>query len=265
MGERLMLLMDQAWSGVDEICSGLEPDDWARATDCAGWTVKDVLAHVCGTEAWLLGRPRAEGEPLWKPWVRNPMGAMNELEVEARRALEPKIVLDEYRELAAARRAQLAALDEEGWTTPTQTPIGPGTIADFVSIRVMDVFLHEQDVRRAVGKPGHMNGDCARHSFDRLAASLPATVAKRAAAPDGSTVTFDVGAPGRAVTVGAQGGRGSVVDAPAEPTARLTMDLETFLCLAAGRWTGGDSKTRVGVSGDRALADAVLAKMNVMP
>lgn len=30
------------------LVASLADDDWARPTDCAGWTVKDVLAHVCG-------------------------------------------------------------------------------------------------------------------------------------------------------------------------------------------------------------------------
>ncbi|MFG1927682.1 maleylpyruvate isomerase family mycothiol-dependent enzyme [Cryptosporangium sp. NPDC048952] len=34
----------------------LEPDDWERATDCAGWSVRDVVVHV-------LGSARAQASP----------------------------------------------------------------------------------------------------------------------------------------------------------------------------------------------------------
>lgn len=267
MSERLVDLMEQAFSSVDELYSSLEPAEWRLPTDLPGWDVGDQLAHVAGIESWLLGRPRAT-PPAQKPdHVRNPLGEVNEAEVIARRGHTPEQMLEEWRELTGERLKALAALTPEEWEAPTDTPIGPGTVADLIATRILDVHYHEQDARRATGRGGHLNGDVARHVFDRMARGLPMIVGKRAAAPEGSTVVFDVAPPARSVAVGVEAGRGRFLDAPPdEPTARLAMDLETFLCLCGGRWTAERAlgEGRVSVSGDRALAEKVLAGMNIM-
>ena len=33
---------------------GVGPDDWTRATPCAGWTVRDLVNHVTGEELWTV-------------------------------------------------------------------------------------------------------------------------------------------------------------------------------------------------------------------
>lgn len=267
MSEQLLALMEQAFSAMDEVCSGLDGDEWDRPTDLPGWSVKDNLSHVCGIEAWILGRPRAEGEPPRAPHVKNELGAMNELEVAARRGRAPKEILEEYRELVAERLKTLATLSPEEWKTESWTPLGQAPVERMIATRVIDVFFHEQDVRRAVGRSGHMNGDVARHTFERMAGLMPMVVAKRAGASDGSAVTFEVGAPGRSFTVSVEGGRGALAgELASEPTARLAMDLETFLCLTGGRWSPERALSggRVSVSGDPKLAEKILQNVNIM-
>ena len=38
------------------------PDDWARATPCAGWTVRDLVNHVTGEELWTV--PLVQGATI---------------------------------------------------------------------------------------------------------------------------------------------------------------------------------------------------------
>ena len=151
-------------------------------TDCPGWSVQDNLSHIIGTEAMLLGRDAPAHEPGEKPWIRNPIGASNEIQVDYRRSWPPEKVLDEFREVTAERIAALEKLSDDELAADSWTPIGPGTVRDLLAIRVMDCWVHEQDIRRAVGKPGGLDGPVADHAFGRHRGAIPFVVGKKAGA-----------------------------------------------------------------------------------
>jgi len=181
-----------------------------------------------------IDAPRASGpehQAVEKPWIKNPPGATNEVQVDYRRSWPPQKVLDEFREVYAERLKSFegADLDAESWT-----PIGPGKVRDLLAIRVMDCWVHEQDIRRAVGKAGHLDGPLAEHAFARHSTALPFVVGKKVAPPEKTTVVFDVEGLG-AAAVEMRSPRAAAVEAPDEPTVRLAMDLETFNRLCCGR------------------------------
>lgn len=267
-GSELLQLLEQAWSAVDELCASLTAEDWGKPTDCPGWTVKDQLAHMAAIESILLGRPPATGEAPRAPHVKNPLGERNEIEVEARRPLAPEGILEEFRDVTAERLKRLSSLGEEGWDREVTGPFGQMKLRDALPIRILDTFYHEQDIRVATGRPGHLSGAVAKLAFDRLAGAMGMVVGKRVAPPDGTTVVFAVGAPGRTFALRVEGGRANPADPPPDaPTARLTMDLETFLRLVGGRWSAEEVQTsgRVRIEGDAALGERVLADMAVIP
>ncbi len=121
------------------------------------------------------------------------------------------------------------------------TPVGPGTMTDFLSVRIVDCWVHEQDARRALDMPGNESGAAAEHSIDRLLRSLPMVVGKRAACPEGRAVAFELTGPvRRQVTCEVHDGRAVVVDLRPAPlwrrwrwTARPTWCSPTD----AARWT----------------------------
>ena len=43
-----MLLARQAYAALLADLRGVSDDDWARPTDCVGWTVRDMTAHLVG-------------------------------------------------------------------------------------------------------------------------------------------------------------------------------------------------------------------------
>ena len=123
-------------------------------------------------------------------------------------------------------------------------------------------------MRRALNMPGELEGPVAVHSVGRVARAMPFVAARKAQAPDGVTVVFDITGPaGRAVPVGIEGGRGSELESePPSPTVRITLDAETFTCLGCGRWDPGEAlqSGRVSVTGDTALGETIIANMNIM-
>ena len=54
---------------------------------------------------------------------------------------------------------------------------------DLLPFRVFDAWVHEQDMRRAVGRPGDLDTPVAAAALDRIVGTMPFVVGKRAGAP----------------------------------------------------------------------------------
>lgn len=256
-------LQEQVFRSLDELCSSLDGAEWEASTGCPGWSVKDNLSHIVGTESTLLGRSAPDHDPGVKPWVKNPIGESNEVWVDHRRSWPAEKVLEEFREVASERIDALKAMSEDDLDGESWTPIGQGTVRDLLAIRVMDCWVHEQDIRRAVGRPGGLDGPLAQHAFERHAGAMGFVVGKKAGAPDGSAVVFDVsGMP--TVAIGVDGRAKPLDAAPDEATVKLSMDLETFSCLCCGREDISDLADRVRIEGDGDLGRQIVANMNFM-
>ena len=266
MAHELAELMEQAWSSFEEVCTQLEPAEWELPTDCPGWTVKDQLAHICGVESSLLGRPEP-GDPVQAEHVRNEMGAVNEREILARRSRSVDELLDELRDATAERGKVLASWTEEEWNEDAQGAFGVSSRTWIIGTRVVDVFTHEQDIRVATARPGHLNGDVARFVYGRMAGAMGFVVGKRAKGADGQSVVFAIGPPGDTFAIEMQGARGVRVDASPDPSASIAADVETFLRLTAGRWSPKRviDEGRLTIEGDHDLAGRVVAGMNITP
>jgi uncharacterized protein (TIGR03083 family) len=257
------------WSSIAGLCADFTAEQWALPTDCPGWSVQDNVAHIEGTESWLLGRPGPDPAPAGLAHVQNAIGEINEAWVESRRRWPGDKVLAAFVEVTDARIKALRAMTDEELDAPSVSPIGEVPYATFMNLRVMDCWVHEQDIRRAVGRPGHLEGEAVDAAIDRLAASFPFVVGKRVAPPDGTTVVLDMAGPaGRTLAVEVRGGRAVPAQpVPAAPTVRLDTDAETYACLVCGRWTGeqAQARGRVRVSGDSTLGEEILAHMATIP
>ena len=183
---------------------------------------------------------------------------------DARRSRSGAEVLAEWNEITATRMATLRAAGDDYFDAPAMTPTGPGTVADFLHIRVLDCWLHEQDMRRAAARPGHLSGAAAEHTVDRLIRTVPIVVGKRAATPEGKAVVIDItGGVQRHIVCEVRNGRAAMVEAPrGAPMCTITLDTEAFVVLAAGR-RGADA-VAASVTGDTELAGRILGQFNMM-
>jgi uncharacterized protein (TIGR03083 family) len=264
---RIVDLLTGVWQELSELCAGLTEPQWKTPSDLPAWSVQDVLAHVIGVERLLEGLPAADALPgKVRPHVRNPIGELNEREVAARRSRTGAEVLIEWDELRERRQRTIAAGDAEYFAQPMQTPAGPGTMTDFLAMRVLDCWLHEQDIRRALALPPTLAGPAADHTLDHLTAALPMVVGKRAACPEGAAVAIELTGPiERRYVCEVTNGRAALVKVTtAAPKAAIAMDTESYLLLAAGRRTPSELAARITVAGHTGLADRVLGGMNVM-
>lgn len=264
--------LEATWSSLRSVCDELTPDEWLLPTECPGWTVRDQVAHIAAIEHALLGRPEPPHElPNDLPHVRNDFGLVTERGIQVRRSMPMHELLAEFDDVTGERIAYLrtAPLDPDALVLGVMGNETP--LVRMLAVRVFDCWTHEQDVRRAVGRPGDLDGPGASVSRDQIVMSLPYVVAKKAGAVPGSTVSFDVDGPltvNATVAVG-DDGRGVLRDAAASPpalagpTAHLSTDWETFARLAAGRIE--PLHATVAVDGDRELAERVLAALAITP
>ncbi len=256
--------LELCWRSISTLCAAFTEAEWKAVTELPGWTVQDNLSHLIGTERMLQGLPATEHRAPPSDHVRNPIGEINENEADSRRGLPGTEVLGEWNDLVELRLTTLRSADDAYFAKEMMTPTGPGTLADFLHIRVLDCWAHEQDIRRAVGQLGHLSGLAAEHTIDRLVRTIPIVVGKRAGTPEGGAVVIDItGGVPRHLVCEVQGGRAAIVAAPTTtPLCTITLDTEAFLVLAMGRRTA--DQVTAAVSGDDDLARRVLANFNMM-
>ncbi len=266
--QEIVANMERVWNAIIALGATCTEQEWQTPTDCPGWTVQDQVAHMLGSESRLLGLPVPDHTPLHTSHVKNEFGQRNEVWVDWYRSWSGSQVLQRFQEVTGARLKVLHAMRPEDFAAPTQTPIGPGSMRDLLSIRIFDAWVHEQDIRRAVKRPGDLDGPVAAHAVGRVAMAMPYVVGRKVKPADGTNVVFAMpGAAGRTVALRMEGGRAhNLNEIPVRPTVCLTMDAETFTCLGCGRWTPAEALQagKVQIAGDTALGQTILAQMNIM-
>jgi len=263
----------QTLRNVVDLGRTLRPDDADRPTDCPGWTVFDQVAHVASAEAMLAGDTAPDVDVSGYDYVRHDFGEQIERFVESRRGRALEDVLDELEWRLDERLTVYRAEDVDPEAEVTG-PFGPTTLAGLVGVRAFDVWMHEQDIREAIGRPGGLDTPAASLSVSRLFDALPVVVAKRAGIGPGNAVVLDLTGPvvGRAgARVEEQDGRprgiplftGDAEEHPDVVTTSLTMSTAVAMRLAGGRRDPTD--LHVTVHGDEDVAARVLAAMSITP
>lgn len=275
---------------VIDLGRAMSPEDAARPTDCPGWSVLDQLAHVTSTEAMVAGEPVPDVDVSGHAHVRHAFGERIEKYVESRRGHSLAEVLDELEERLAERLAVYRS-DTQWAARPVQGPFGGTTVGDLLGVRVFDIWMHEQDIREALDRPGGLDSGAAAHTVARLFAALPRIIAKDAAIEPGNVVVLDLTGPttgragarveerdGRATGIplfadeagesneAGEAGATREADAAGEDRSvvtTLTMSTRVATRLAGGRRSPADLS--VVVHGDDDVARRVLAAMTITP
>ena len=261
--DRTVEALREVWVSLDDLLGGLPDDDWSKPSPLPGWDVKANVAHIIGTEAMLGGEqaPDVVIDRDTLAHVMNDIGAFNEQWIESMRPMAPAEVLERFRSITSARLDALDALSQEEWDAESFTPAGKDTYGRFMQIRVFDCWLHEQDIRDAVGKPGDESGLAVEVTLDELATALGFVVGKKAGGRPGDRVTFaltDGGAVVREIHVEVTE-RAMVVDRLHLPaTLMLKMPVGVMTRRCAGRVGPDDLLDHIEIDGDRDLATRIL-------
>ncbi|MET0740554.1 MAG: maleylpyruvate isomerase family mycothiol-dependent enzyme [Candidatus Nanopelagicales bacterium] len=259
-----------ALKDAQRLAESLTADEWTLPTDLQGWTVQDNVAHIVALECELAGHPRPDHEPDWSalPHVdpANRLQKYMEVPVDVRRGTPPAELLRELADIIAERQQQIdaypSAADAQvtgpvGWTAP---------LWRVLTVRVFDIWAHEQDIRRAVGRRGNLDGAGAEVGEFRLRYGLEYVIGKLVAPPPGTAVRWVVDGPRSftsTVVVGEGGRATESASYEGEPAVTLRTDWENFVLLGCGR--ASFDRSRVSVDGDPALGNRVLEHAAITP
>jgi len=230
-------LLRHEYRALAELCAPLDDAQWDTATSLPGWTVHDVVSHVIGAEALLLGEPQPDVDVSHLTHLRNPIAEANELWVEALRGTPGPELAARLEEVTGRRLAALDAMSQAEFDAPSWTPAGRDeTYGRFMRIRHYDCYLHEQDIRVALGLPFRETVEDLASALDEVATGLGYIVGRRAALPDGSRVRIDLTGPLPRTYLVQLDGRAAVVDRlDGEPTVGIELGASRYLRLTGGR------------------------------
>lgn len=255
------------WSSTVAACRDLDEPAWNLATDCPGWTVRDQLARVLGTEKSLAGHD-VPGPASDQSIVHNDLGAINQAWVESFRSVPGSELLAHFDATTRQRLQMLRALTDDQLSAVIDTPIGRMSYGEFLRVRLMDSWVHEQDIRTVLDRPGDLDSPAAGAAVDLLLQPLGYIIAKRVRPRDGAVLRLDLHGPvSRRRAVEFSGGQGRQVEPTQEVSAAVATDAATFVRLAAGRWTASHALAEGSIEcrGDRALAHALLENLATTP
>ncbi|WP_374157449.1 maleylpyruvate isomerase family mycothiol-dependent enzyme [Mycobacterium sp. G7A2] len=257
------------WADLEKLLADLSDSQWKTATALPGWTVQDVVSHIIGTESFLQGLPAPDIDIDVSALghVRNEIGAMNESWVHSMRAHSPEQMRDELKAILQARRTALEDMSEQVWNEVTFTPAGPDSYGRFMRIRIFDCWMHEHDIRDAIGTPAsdrELATTTARLSLDEMAGSMGFVVGKRAGAPDGSRVAIELTGPLQRTIKVQVDGRAKLVEdfGGADPTTTITIDGLLFTRLAGGRTPAAEHEADIEFDGDDTVGRRVVENLN---
>ena len=271
--ERVVNGTAQVWGSIDSLLRTLDKKQWDTQA-LPLWTVGDVVGHIVGTEKLLLGEPAPDVELPADAELPASTGATarDQVYVDSAkwlislRASPMSDVIDTFTNVTTARNNQLASLAEHDWATKTFEPIRQFTYEQVLFIRVLDCWIHEQDIRDAVGIPGNEHGLGADITLDTIAFMLAGTI-DRCGLESGWRLRFDL-MNGDNVhrTVDVEIGESARVvrshDEP--PTATLTMPPGIFVRLFAQRVDLDAVMDQIAMSGDVEAGATVLANLGSM-
>jgi uncharacterized protein (TIGR03083 family) len=132
----------------------ISEQEWTMPSRCAGWSVRDVVAHLVGVNAFWNGSIRAglAGKPTrvlggFDPAATPPLmvGAMSSLTVPA--------LLAEFISTNEALVDVTAELPDERWSVLAESPAGHVPIRLLAQHALWDCWVHERDIAVPLGIP----------------------------------------------------------------------------------------------------------------
>ena len=139
-----------------DFLSNLDDAQWLAASRCERWSVRDVVAHLVGTDQfWVLSVTAAlAGAPTRFLDGFDPAVTPAAL-VDGMQDMAAAEVLASYLEGIETLAATITGLDEDQWSRPAEAP--PGHVPLHVMARhaLWDAWIHERDVVLPLGRgPG---------------------------------------------------------------------------------------------------------------
>jgi uncharacterized protein (TIGR03083 family) len=226
----------------------LTPDDWPRPTAVARSSVRDLVAHLVGVERYVHGQLGA-GPRLHAPTRDDHYPVTGAAAADLGGADAAELARVWWQETLRS----IAACTQVGADHPVSFHHLSGTVGGLLVIRTFELWTHDEDIRRATGRPPNELDDTRLTLMSgELMDLLARGMALAGTARPGRTARIEL--------TGAGAGSFLVALAPDETAGAPDVTLRTSaveLCrLAANRVAPAD--LAVDVTGDGSLVEAML-------
>jgi uncharacterized protein (TIGR03083 family) len=257
---------------------GLPPEAWSAPTVCRAWAVRDIAAHLLDTGLRRLsfGRDDHTRPPPERPITGYAdlvafLNAANAEWVAAARRLSPRLLVDLLEWLEPQLAEHLASIDPDGQALFSVAWAGEETSAAWFDVarELTERWLHQQQIRLAVGAPPLADPELSRAVFDTFLRALPHAYAA-VEAPVGARLQISIrGGQTYDYTLERTGGgwrllAGVAASAAPAPSSRVTLDEEPAWLLLTRGLRPEEGRSRATIDGDAALADAFFHAVAVM-
>ncbi len=186
-----------------ELLVALTPEDWQKQTVAKQWKVKDVVAHLLDGNIRLLSMLR-DGYSGEKPNIQSYqdlvdyLNALNADWVKALKRVSPEVLILLHQTTGKLYCDYYASLNPFDTAPFSVAWAGESESKNWMHIarEYTEKFLHQQQIREAVGKPGIMTREFFYPFIDIFMVALPYTY-RDTLAENGIiiklTVTSDIG------------------------------------------------------------------------
>jgi uncharacterized protein (TIGR03083 family) len=252
----------------------LEPEEWEKPTVCPGWTVKDIGLHLLGDDIGYLSGARDHfSNPFfrnkdlreWGSLVTN-INEANEAWVEATARISPKLLADLLELTGQQFYEYLQSLDlmaiggVVSWAGPNPAPVWLDVAREYT-----ERWLHQQQIRDAVQKPGFKEKVFFHPVLDTFVRALPHTY-RDVSVAEATVLKFVVtGEAGDVWYLLGEANRWSLfqkIGLPAD--TMVTMDQETCWRLFTKGMSKDQARAQTVIDGDQTLGEQLLETVSII-
>jgi uncharacterized protein (TIGR03083 family) len=259
-------LLPKLHQALLDLLESLNPAEWELPSPCAGWSVKDLAAHLWGDDLGLLARKR-DGYTFLPPsfaglntgdWesLVSFINYNNTTWVEAARRLSPQIIISLLRQSGPQVIAYLGTLDPQAigepvhWAGSRPAPVWLDLAREYT-----ERWMHQQHIRQALKRPGLLQEEFFLPLLDSFARALPHGY-RHTQAEKGATVTWSMEHPFQfSWTLQRREGEWMLFHGkPENPTAQIELDGENAWRLFTRGIPPAQAAEKARITGDQDLA-----------
>lgn len=153
----------------------LDDDQWAHPSRCSGWSVRDVVVHLEGTNPfWAFSMEAGvRGDPTRFLATFDPVASPAQM-VAAAPATTNGELCERFAASVEAFVSTIESLDAGGWAALAEAPPGHISVNALVHHALWDSWVHERDVMLPLGLSPEESADEIVASLRYVAALGPA-------------------------------------------------------------------------------------------
>jgi uncharacterized protein (TIGR03083 family) len=273
-------LFPEERAALVKLLGSLSDPRWDTPTVCAGWSVKDIAAHLLADDLGRLSRGRDRysgggftwtGHGDFAAQLLDYINDVNERWVASARRLSQRILIDLLRWSGEQTQAYFASLDmfaigePVSWAGPEPAPVWLDIAREYT-----ERWLHQAQIRDAVSAPLLTEPRVFIPVLDTFVRALPHTF-RDTEAPNGTHVRLDISgvgdtrSPPLVWSLVREPSRWSLFDsAQIEPSAVVSMNADTAWRLFTKGISKPETAARTTIAGDQKLGEKVLETVSII-